>query len=50
MVEGRCLGRGWSEFSPAANLLRPCRLITFMGQRVLLGAASLPCPSRSCTR
>ena len=50
MVEGRCLGRGWSEFSPAGNLLRPYRLITFMDQRILLGAVTPPSPLRSCTR
>lgn len=50
MVEGRCRGRGWSASSPAANLLRPCRLITFMGQRILLGAVTPPSPLRSCTR
>ena len=50
MVEGRCPGRGWSEFSPAANLLRPYRLITFTGQRILLGVVTPPSPLRSCTR
>lgn len=50
MAEKHCRGRGWSEFSLVANLRRPCRLITFMGQRILLGAVTLPSPLRSCTR
>ena len=50
MAEKHCRGRGWSAFSLAANLPRPCRLITFMGQPILLSAAILPSPLRSCTR
>ncbi len=50
MAEKHCRGRGWSEFSPAANLLRLYRLITFAGQRILFGAFTPPSPLRSCTR
>ena len=50
MVEKHCRGRGWSAFSLAANLPHPCRLITFMGQRILLSAAIPLSPLRSCTR
>ena len=50
MAEKHCRGRGWSAFSLAANLLRLCRLITFMGQPILLSAAIPLSPLWSCTR
>ena len=50
MAEKHCRGRGWSAFSLVANLLRPCRLITFMGQRILLSAAIPLSLLWSCTR
>ena len=50
MAEKHCRGRGWSAFSLAANLLRLCRLIIFIGQRILLSAAIPLSPLWSCTR
>lgn len=50
MAEKHCRGRGWSASSLAENLLRPCRLIIFIGQRILLSAVIPLSPLRSCTR